>query len=128
MNQLFYQMFPYQNDFSDKLFDNGLYGILGIIMLTTAILSAVTFYYIINSTRFNHKRHWFIVMAMVVVLNFLIAAIYPANYLAKAVDAQYGIDLTAVCGIVAAAWSALFFVVASLLMKWWSRNCSTTPF
>ncbi len=58
-----------------------LYVYIGWIMIGLTIFFYVLQYYIINSSGFNKRAHWWIVAFIIFLLNFLIAFIWSFNHL-----------------------------------------------
>ena len=125
----FYELFYEQtaDNFSMNLYDFNLYSIIGIVTIVVSILSMATFYYFINSSRFNKLHHWLIFLG----LNFLI--VFAFTYLhPKDVMYSEGEDVEAsfflLFALVNSGIATLYYTVLSFLLKRWSTNCSTTPF
>jgi divalent metal cation (Fe/Co/Zn/Cd) transporter len=125
MDKLWY---PYQGQFSDDLYTYGLYNTVGLVTLISSFLLCVLFYYIINSAAFNKISHWLLILMGGFAFNFMVGTFYPQRYLLNEANVEYDLGTTAMYGLVMALYSALFFFIFSMGIKWWSRNCSTTPF
>lgn len=84
-----------------------------IMIILTALLYALQ-YHIYDSTRFNKKQHWWIMVLVIVILNFLIAFTIPFNTV-QAGDFCNQLNLSiSDCigfGISNAVWSFIFFVL-----------------
>jgi len=108
-----------------------LYSNFGLIMLLGSFVMAAVFYYVINHPRFNRWHHWSIILGANLIIQFAIPYFILTNHL----------DVGRICGdlvvttsdISGFAWSSVIlafivYVFASLLMRWWSRNSSCTPY
>jgi magnesium-transporting ATPase (P-type) len=128
MEEIIEMLYPDQGQLSESMYNYGLYSTMFLIALLIGLVGTVLFYYIINSPRFNRNIHWFLVMLGCVLVNVLVVFQYPSEVIAKDSNVNYTFQEWLVYGLVHCAWSAILFVLLSLGLKWWSRNCKTTPF
>jgi hypothetical protein len=150
MNELFasfYEWFglmPYSRDMGNYLFGFDItcnlefigtpwYIIIGWLMIIITTIFYALQYYIIDSSRWNKKKHWWLFALMVFVLNYLIAFTIPFNAI-KAGDYCNQLNLSVFdCigfGLSNAIWSFLLFVLISTnpLFRRLSTNCRNTTF
>lgn len=125
-------MHLYGYDCSTGGFDGkNLYGPIGLIMFFGSILAAVIFYYVINHPRFNKWFHWLLVLGINAVIQFLVAYIWLRDDLKLGKICEelivYKEDIAGF-SFSNLFLSVFFFTIASLIMRWWSKNCSCTPF
>ncbi|MEO1438688.1 MAG: hypothetical protein AAFV80_24315, partial [Bacteroidota bacterium] len=82
MNDFLEKLFPYQGNFSELLYEYGLYSNIMLISLLLSLALVGAFYYIINSPRFNKWPHWLLFLLIDFVLIFVVATFYPKSDLA----------------------------------------------
>jgi hypothetical protein len=110
-----------------------LYVYIGYIMFILTGFIYTLQYHIIDSSRWNKKKHWWIFALLIVLLNFLIAFTIPFNTFATN-DYCEQLNLTSSdCigfGISNALWSFVLFILLSTipLDKRYSTNCRHTTF
>jgi len=102
------------------------------------------FYYLINHPRFNRWWSWLIVLLINSALNLLYGwtltlsdisnnvisddLIYIRDVNTNDIVTQKIVESNCVYfGIANAIIAAIFFIIFSLLLRWWSKNCSTCP-
>ena len=117
---------------------------IGIVLFIISFFMVVLFYYIINHPRFNRWWSWLIVLIANALINFLYGWKLTLSDLSNNLisdDLMYIRDVTTNAvvttkitgsncvnfGIVNAILAAIFFILFSFLLRWWSRNCSTCP-
>ena len=131
MNDLFksiYELLYYQeaSNFSADLDTFQLYGIIGIMTIIFALASMATFYYLINSPRFNKTGHWLIFLLINFLLIFLFTYFYP-----KGIFEKEGIEtsnqLFVIFALVNGLLGTVYYFLFSMFFKRWSANCSVTP-
>lgn len=128
MNDLFasiYEFFYYEASFSQALYSHGLYSMLGLVTLFSALFLCVIFYYVINRPSFNLWYHWLLVAGINSLWAFLFALFYPRSPLQAAgmdFGSQYG-SLAVVNAILA----FLLYLLFSFAVRWWSRSARLTP-
>jgi hypothetical protein len=103
-----------------------------IMIILTGFIYALQ-YHIVDSSRWNKIKHWWIFALLIVALNFLIAFAIPFNTL-QAGDFCSQLNLTVSdCigfGISNALWSFILFIIISTipLIRRFSTNCRHTTF
>lgn len=120
-----FETFYYEREFSNEMYNQGLYTTVAVITVGVAWLLAALFYYVIDSVRFSRWYHWTIMMAAAV-----LAVIAVNTFYADKVFAESGLDFSGRLfgfGIVDGIYAAVVFAVASFSMRWWSKNCRHTP-
>lgn len=122
--QLF-EAFYYEREFSNEMYNQGIYLVVSIATVAAAWAFAALYYYAINSVRFSRWYHWLIVLVVEAAAVASFNSMYP-----ESVFAEDGLDFSAQLfsfSIVSAIMAAVMFVVASFAMRWWSTNCRHTP-
>ena len=82
MNEFFagiYELLYYGDAFSNDLFSENIYFLMGIFNLITALLFVLAFYYLINRPSFSRWYHWLLIMLLGALLNFMIAFLLSNN-------------------------------------------------
>lgn len=120
-----FEMFYYEMQFSNEMYNNGLYFVASLSTAIIAWLCAAIFYYGINSVSFSRWYHW---LVMLVVAGIIVTAI-NVPYL-ESVFSDNGIDFSkelAVFAVVNIIIECIIYTIASFSMRWWSTNCRHTP-
>ena len=120
-----FEMFYYEMQFSNEMYNNGLYFVASLSTAIIAWLCAAIFYYGINSVSFSR---WFLWLVMLVIAGIIVTAIY-VPYL-ESVFSDNGIDFSkelAVFAVVNIIIECIIYTIASFSMRWWSTNCRHTP-
>ncbi|MCR5455994.1 MAG: hypothetical protein K6F33_13495 [Bacteroidales bacterium] len=116
----------------------------GLWMLGSSIAIAAIYYLAINSPRFNHRFHWLLFMILTFAVNFFIGFYFTnadmnsgliPDCLMYQYDAQgnvignliYQTDCL-MFGLSNAIFAAVFYFIASIGLKYASRNCKVVPF
>ena len=111
-----------------------LYVYVGWIMIIITIAFYILQYYIVNSTRFNKKWHWWIMALSIAGLNFLIAFGMPFADLQAGDYCNQLRIATSDCigfGISNALWSFILFLLITSFpypRKWAGHNVTNTTF
>lgn len=116
----------------------------GLWMLGTSIGFAAIYYLAINSPRFNHRFHWFLFMFLAIVTNFFIGFYFTNADMVSGLipdclmfqfDANGNVIADLILnqdclmfGLSNAIFAALFYFIASIGLKYASRNCKVVPF
>ena len=95
-------------------------------MLLVTWIMAVVYYYVINSVRFDRWPHWLIMLVVSMAVapgvcfgyNEYVFAENGLSYLSESMQMVF------VNVLMAAVW----YVVASFSIRWWSSNCRHSPF
>ena len=125
------------------LANQNLFGTIGLVTLFITALMCVSYYYIINHPRFNRFWSWLILLAANSVINMLLGFLWTNNDLISGkiepellylTDPTTGIQVqqifTSNCfgfGMANFFASAIFFIIISFIIKWWSSNCKYSP-
>lgn len=120
-----FEMFYYEMQFSNEMYNNGLYFVASLSTAIIAWLCAAIFYYGINSVSFSRWYHW---LVMLVIAGIIVTAI-NVPYL-ESVFSDNGIDFSkelAVFEVVNIIIECIIYTIASFSMRWWSTNCRHTP-
>ncbi len=103
----------------------------GLVLTLGTVFMAVLFYYIINHPRFNKWKHWLIILGAALLIQFVVAYYWILDHLNTGKICNDLIvskgDITSF-GVVHVFWSLMIFAGVSFLIRWWSRNCSCTPY
>lgn len=116
----------------------------GLCMLLSSIGIAAIYYWAINSPRFNHRFHWFLFMILAFAVNFFIGFYFTNADMGSGLipdclmyeydeegnlirDLIYQSDCL-MFGLSNAIFAAVFYFIASIGLKYASRNCKVVPF
>ncbi|HOY30360.1 MAG TPA: hypothetical protein PKW80_00635 [Bacteroidales bacterium] len=122
----------YIDNFSEDLFDNNLYLPVGLTLFISGLVFMAAYYYLVNHPRFNRWYHWLFYIALVGIINFLVAYFITKNNLTIIYENEgntlpyYGQFYT--FSLINFIYTLLWCTVVSFIIRWGSRNCSTTPF
>lgn len=129
MNNLFaslYESAYYSNLFSNAMFQNGLFGSIGLWLILISVALAVFFYYLINRPGFSRWGHWLIILLIDFLINFIIGIALPMDQLsAKGFQFSY-MDIVPFA-FFNALYAAICFVIVSFIIRWWSTHAKGTP-
>lgn len=137
MNDFFanlYEMFgTFVGAFNTDMFQEAFYLPLGIIMLLSAIVVPLIYYYVLNHPRWNRWYHWLLFGLGTSFLNFVIDWVLAqdkliAYYNQAQQEMPYTWDNFFLLSLMGFFWTMVFFFIFSFLFKWGSRNCKHTPF
>ena len=120
-----YYSLGYSAGYSNEMLNLQVYPVIAIITLIVAWGGAAIYYYAINSVKFDRWYHWLAVLAVVVVLAPVVCYVYndavfkDSNlaYTGEAIRFEFWTVI----------FAALFYVIASYSIRWWSSNCRHTP-
>ena len=121
-----YEQMYFSQGFNDKMFNLNVYPVIAALTILVSWGGAATYYYAINSVKFDRWWHWLSVLVIVSLVTPLACHAATTALLAGA-GMDYG-AATVQFGLQHIMWTALLFVVASFSMRWWSTNCRHTPF
>lgn len=128
MEEIFDTIYLYTSGFYSEKLDNFLYDTttgyvhVGLVMVITALLLCLTFYYIIKPVR-RQMFTWFLTLGTNAIINFVFALYYTVTPLINSqVDPneEWAILDSIFFGIANIFWSAVFFTAFAFLSKWWS--------
>ena len=108
--------------------------IIGLLMISSVVLTYLIFYHFYNSSGFNKVKHWWIVAMIMLSFNFFIAFVLSFNIYSGAEDCEklgtiVFMDTVSI-GLVNAIWSILIYIFITTI-PWprrMSTNCSGTTF
>lgn len=115
----------YSNEFSNEMYNEGLYIVMAIVTSAVAWGSALLFYYAINSVSFSRWYHWLVMLGVAAVVAPVAGCLYCGSVFGS-LGYDFSAQLTSF-GIVDSIVSILLFVAASFSVRWWSSNCRHTP-
>ena len=121
---------------SSPLQTTNMFVSFGLVMLCLSALFMVVFYYVLNHPKCNTWWGWLIFLVLNAGVNFiygwrcLCSDFYNDKMVDANGDALVGIaESNFLCfGVSNAILSIVWFFFFSLVGKWWSTNCSHTPF
>ena len=128
MEEFFNSMYYYTNGFYDELLDTYLYETtpgylhIGLFLLVSTIIVCLFFYYLLAPVR-KQTLLWFVCAGANAVVNILFSLWYSMTPLINneiPIDESWTYLDCYGLGVVNAFWSFVFFVVASLILKWGS--------
>ena len=116
----------FNGGYSNEMYNYGVYDTFALIMLLVTWIMAVVYYYVINSVRFDRWPHWLIMLVVSMAVapgvcfgyNEYVFAENGLSYLSESMQMVF------VNVLMAAVW----YVVASFSIRWWSSNCRHSPF
>ena len=120
-----YEQLFFNQGFNDKMYNLDMYPVIAAITIAVAWGGAAIYYYAINSVKFDRWYHWLAVLAVVVVLAPVVCYLYN-----DAVFKDSGLAYTGEAmrfEVLTVVFAALFYVIASYSIRWWSSNCRHTP-
>lgn len=109
----------------------------GFIALGVALVIMLIYYYVINHPRFNRWWSWLLVLVLVGTINLFVGTgmtlgdLDAGNIGDCLIAGGNGGIYTSNCwmfGLANFFVSSVFFIVFSIVLKWWSTNCKRTPF
>lgn len=120
-----FELMYYDNEFSNEMYNEGLYSVSSVVTVLGAWGAAGLFYYVINSVRFSRWYHWLVMLCSVSILVAVINFMYISG-----VFSDLGYDFAtsqlnfAFSNLII---TAVLFTIASFSCRWWSSNCRHTP-
>lgn len=120
-----FELCYYEREFSNEMYNEGLYPVAALTIVTVAWTVAALFYYAINSVSFSRWYHWLVMLAVAAVI--APVAIYSYS---SAIFSEIGYDFSAQLSFFSfysAVITSVMFVVVSFGIRWWSSNCRHTP-
>lgn len=97
----------------------------GLVTLFVPLIFFGLLYYVINRSDFNKWYHWLLMMLLSSSICFGVVAFVMFKQRANFIGGTFS---SISWGISSFGISALVFIVASFLGKWWSTQCRNTPF
>ena len=128
MNDFFAKLFEviYLEQFSDDMYDLGMYPSIGLTMIFLTLAIVTIYYYAINSSKFNKIQYWLLAM----LTNGVLLSIISLSWIASAFDYkgyEYSPEYFTFT-LLAFTYSLILFFAFSAILKRGSRNCSRVPF
>jgi hypothetical protein len=100
-------------------------------MLSLSLIFMLLFYYVFSRPALARVIYWILFMLVNGVINYLIAFGYSYSDLATGTycgELSFGVVDCLGFGLMNAIWSAVAFFLFSMIGKWGSNSCRTTPF
>ena len=135
MEEIFSTIYYYTNGLYSQELDNYLYQTVpgyyhvGLVMIIVTAIASALFYYLFKPVR-RQNTMWFVTFGVVALINFVFALWYTETPLINnEVDsnASWSTLDSVFFSLTNVLWSFVFFVVISLIIKWWS-TCKYVPF
>lgn len=121
-----------QESFSDEMYYNSLYPPIGLLMIISAVMFVVLYYFVINHARLNRWYWWGLCGLIVSIINFFTSwgiadsKLYQI-YVNAGMEYPFSfIDILPFLFIVA-MWTFVVFLLTSLITKRFSINSRHTP-
>ncbi len=120
-----FELLYYEREFSNEMFNQGLYTIVALLIVATAWVMGGIYYYVVNSVSFSRWYHWLVVLGICAVLVPVVTYVW--------LDGQFatdGLDFASqqlTFALYAMLVEVVMFIIASFSMRWWSSNCRHTP-
>ena len=131
MNSLFSNIFELLfrsgSGITADLYDNNLYGILGIVAIVLPILVAAVFYFAMDKARYATVMHWLGFFLLNFVIIFLFALLFPKRQI-EASGGSYPFSDYLYLSLVVSLWSMIIFFLISLVFKRFTSSLARTPF
>ncbi len=124
----------YLGDFSKYMFQSGAYSSVFYVMLLLPIIVAFVYYIVLDHIQLANVRKWLIIGASTSVLSALIGVIIAHQKIEgftfgnNILDAGIGSGEFMSFGFIVFAYSALFYFVASVILKSFSSRSRNIPF
>lgn len=124
----------YIQNFSDDMYESGIFSIIGLIMLSTSLVLIASYYYFIsNYNGFFKKRYWFIWILVIGIVNFISAYFYSVTamedfYSTSSDGSPHSITDHINFSMVNLLWAIIFSFLFSMVLKFKSVCASKTPF
>ena len=136
MNDFFqklYEMFGYNQGFSDNLYNTGTYSPIGILMFAISLVGMAIYYYAINHPRFNRWYNWLFVVLILCAINLGIAFFKAYSVIEGVFQQQnqavpYPTMNFIEFSLTNVFWTIISCLLLSLIIKWGSTNAKYSPF
>ena len=121
-----------QASFSDQMYDNALYPPIGLVMIISAVLFTIIYYFIINHARLSRWYWWGLGGLIVAVLNFLTSwgiadgKLYQI-YVNAGMQCPFSFIDILPFSLIVAMWAFIVYLLASVIFKRFSINSRHTP-
>ncbi len=116
------------NNFSDNMFTSGVYITIGLVMIISALLSELFYYFFLSSYgNFYKTIYWFLWIVFIAVINFFVG--YFASMRAMINEGfSYTFFEYFTFSMVNVLWTMFFCFLFSIVFKFKSIKASRTPF
>ena len=122
-----FEFLYYEETFSNWMYEQGLYLQLALFIVLISWGMALIFYYGLSKlfVNFSCWYHWLIMLILTLFLAPGVSVYYlHGKYVEESYD--YWVQCQSI-GNISIALTALFFIIASFSMRWWSQNAAFTP-
>lgn len=118
----------YLDNFSDDLYDEGVYTTIGLVTVITSFVLVIAFYFIINRPSFSRWQHWLIMLLINFIIAFLLGWFIPLNiFFGVGLEGVYNTIDFVTFGLITAITTTLFFIIWTYCLKWWKSHAKGTP-
>lgn len=110
-----------------------LYPTVGLFLFIGTPVGAILYYYGLNKVRYSRWYHWLFALLLIGLVEWFVAFYLPYKdkengLIAPQIEPNISMSNLVGFGMVNLIYSIALFFLVSILIKRWSRNCSTTPF
>jgi len=124
--------YGYLDSFSNDLYENNIYTILGLSLLISSFVWMFIYYYIVNHPKISNIKGWLIWVLVGAFINFTITYILSFNdlsnvYFINQKPMNYTNEFS-ILSLINFIWSIIFSFLFSIILKLKSSNASQTPF
>jgi hypothetical protein len=129
MRELFNHLYEFLHDSQSPVYEDKVYFTVGIWLILTTLLIGVIFYCVVNRLRAKYYKrwpHW----GGCLILNMVIGFLVPIIIVHSLGDDQIGAFSpdTLLLSLINMLYAAVFFFLASMVLKWFSLSAKYTPF
>lgn len=128
MNSFFaplYEFFHYSAPFSDDLYAQEMYSLLGITGLSCSFVFVMLFYYGINRPFFSKWYHWGIILVVNFIVAFVLGVVLTQNKFVS-LKLPYTNEYYSFA-FFHAIIVTIFYIILSFMLRWRSTNAKNTP-
>lgn len=131
---LFYHLCGWDSSIMDFIQDKNQLPLLWLFAFGSATFVFILYYFIINHPRMNRLWHWFIALAIPVLIVFIYSrALVIADISGETmhpVDPMLNVapNNATMFGLYNGILSGIFFFLLSIVFRFGSRNCKNVPF
>ena len=123
----------YIQNFSDDMYESGIFSIIGLIMLSSSLALIASYYYFIsNYNGLSKKIFWFIWILVIGVVNFISAYYYSViameDFYSTSPDGSPYSTEHINFSMVNLLWAIIFSFLFSMALKFKSVRANKTPF
>jgi hypothetical protein len=117
----------YKDPFSTDLYNEALYGTVGLITIISALIFNILYYYLINRPSFARWYHWLLIGLIHLSVCFLVSYFIPKDKLDVLLPDVYNYTDYLGFSLINSVSASLCYVFFMLLIRWWSTNAKQTP-